>query len=59
MSEGHYLIVNKNLIEFLALMMFATSRIGRWGGLDAYVSRIFCGKCEKPAEPASCGCEHA
>jgi uncharacterized membrane protein YphA (DoxX/SURF4 family)/uncharacterized protein YozE (UPF0346 family) len=36
MAEGHYLIINKNLIEALALAMIATSRIGRWGGLDAY-----------------------
>ena len=37
-AEGHYLIVNKNLIEMIALFMIATSRIGRWGGLDAYIS---------------------
>lgn len=43
-SEGHYLIVNKNLIEFLMLLMLATSRVGRWGGLDAYLSRLFCRK---------------
>lgn len=51
MSEGHYLIVNKNLIEFLALMMFAVSGVGRWGGLDAYISRLFCrNACKAPAE---------
>ncbi len=37
MLEGHYLIVNKNLIEALALLVIATSRVGRWGGLDAYL----------------------
>lgn len=34
-AEGHYFIVNKNLIEMLALMALATTRSGRWLGLDA------------------------
>ncbi len=38
-QEGHYLFVNKNLIEAIALMVIATSRVGRWCGLDAFVSR--------------------
>jgi len=38
MAEGHYLIINKNLIEMLALFMIMTTRIGRWGGLDAFVA---------------------
>lgn len=37
MLEGHYLIVNKNFIEAIALLVIATSRVGRWGGLDAYL----------------------
>jgi len=32
--EGHYYYVNKNLIEMLALMVVATTRSGRWLGLD-------------------------
>jgi len=36
MAEGHYLIVNKNLIEAVALLAIATSGVGRWAGLDAY-----------------------
>ncbi|UCD27512.1 MAG: DoxX family protein [Planctomycetota bacterium] len=36
--EGHYLIVNKNLIEMIALLVIMTSRVGRWGGLDALIS---------------------
>jgi uncharacterized membrane protein YphA (DoxX/SURF4 family) len=32
--EGHYLFVNKNLIEMLALLALATTRSGRWLGLD-------------------------
>jgi uncharacterized membrane protein YphA (DoxX/SURF4 family) len=33
-TEGHYLFVNKNLIEMLALLALATTRSGRWAGLD-------------------------
>ena len=33
-SEGHYLFVNKNLIEALALLALATLPTGRWVGLD-------------------------
>ena len=47
MVEGHYLMVNKNLVEALALLMIATTRIGRWGGLDAYVSAILGRLCRK------------
>ncbi len=51
MSEGHYLIVNKNLIEAIALLMIATSRVGRWGGLDAYLGAL-CGRGRGQAEAA-------
>jgi uncharacterized membrane protein YphA (DoxX/SURF4 family) len=33
-AEGHYLYINKNLIEMLALLTLATTRSGRWVGLD-------------------------
>jgi hypothetical protein len=33
-TEGHYLFVSKNLIEMLALLALATTRSGRWAGLD-------------------------
>jgi uncharacterized membrane protein YphA (DoxX/SURF4 family) len=33
-AEGHYLIINKNIIEMLALLALATTRSGRWCGLD-------------------------
>jgi uncharacterized membrane protein YphA (DoxX/SURF4 family) len=33
-AEGHYLFVNKNLIEMLALLCVATTRSGCWAGLD-------------------------
>jgi len=36
-TEGHYLFVSKNLIEMIALLALATTRSGRWAGLDALV----------------------
>lgn len=33
-AEGHYLFINKNIIEMLALLALATFRTGRWAGLD-------------------------
>ncbi|HTU90684.1 MAG TPA: DoxX family protein [Gemmataceae bacterium] len=36
-NEGYYLFVNKNVIEMLALLALATTRSGRWLGLDAIV----------------------
>jgi uncharacterized membrane protein YphA (DoxX/SURF4 family) len=33
-AEGHYLFINKNIIEMLALLALATTRSGRWAGLD-------------------------
>jgi uncharacterized membrane protein YphA (DoxX/SURF4 family) len=36
---GHYLYVDRNLIEMFAAAVVATSGAGRWAGLDAYVAR--------------------
>jgi uncharacterized membrane protein YphA (DoxX/SURF4 family) len=33
-SEGHYLFVNKNIIEMIALLAIASLNTGRWAGLD-------------------------
>jgi uncharacterized membrane protein YphA (DoxX/SURF4 family) len=33
-AEGHYLFINKNIIEMLALLVLATTATGRWFGLD-------------------------
>lgn len=33
-AEGHYVFVNKNIIEMLALLALATTRSGCWAGLD-------------------------
>ncbi len=35
MAEGHYFIINKNLIEMLACLALACIPTGRWIGLDA------------------------
>jgi uncharacterized membrane protein YphA (DoxX/SURF4 family) len=41
MSEGNYLVINKTLIEVIALFALATTRVGQWGGLDGLVRFIF------------------
>jgi uncharacterized membrane protein YphA (DoxX/SURF4 family) len=33
-AEGHYVYINKNIIEMVALLALATTRSGRWLGLD-------------------------
>lgn len=33
-AEGHYLFINKNIIEMFALLALATTRSGRWVGID-------------------------
>ena len=39
-AEGHYLFVNKNLIEMLALLVLATTHSGRWLGLDGLLQYL-------------------
>lgn len=34
---GHFLYVDRNLIELVAALVIATTASGRWAGLDAYV----------------------
>ncbi len=36
-AEGHYLIVNKNLIEMLALLALVFIPTGQWIGFDALI----------------------
>ncbi len=38
---GHSLFVTKDGIELIALLVLATTNVGRWGGLDYFVHRIF------------------
>jgi uncharacterized membrane protein YphA (DoxX/SURF4 family) len=40
-SEGNYLVINKNVIEMVALLVLMTTRSGQWFGLDAIVSWMF------------------
>jgi len=34
---GHSLVVDKNFVEMMALLMLASSAVGRWGGLDYFI----------------------
>jgi uncharacterized membrane protein YphA (DoxX/SURF4 family) len=53
-SEGFYIFINKNIIELVALLALATTRSGRWVGLDGLLALLnpFRGRsAELPAEP--------
>jgi uncharacterized membrane protein YphA (DoxX/SURF4 family) len=50
-AEGHYLFINKNIIEMLALLALATTRSGRWVGLDGLLQFLLPGRWQKA--PAS------
>ncbi len=39
-GSSHYLYINNNMIEAIALLMLATTNSGRWLGLDAVVSPV-------------------
>jgi uncharacterized membrane protein YphA (DoxX/SURF4 family) len=39
-TGGHYLYVDRNLIELVAALLIATTATGRWAGLDFYLHRI-------------------
>jgi len=38
---GHALLVTKDWIEMVALLVLATTAVGRWGGLDFFVYYLF------------------
>jgi uncharacterized membrane protein YphA (DoxX/SURF4 family) len=40
-AEGHYLYINKNLIEMLACLALATTASGLWAGLDGLLQFLF------------------
>jgi uncharacterized small protein (DUF1192 family) len=50
-AEGHYLFVNKNVIEMLALLALATTRSGRWLGLDGLIGLLLPGR--RRSQPVS------
>jgi uncharacterized membrane protein YphA (DoxX/SURF4 family) len=37
---GHYLYIDRNLIEMVAALVIATAGTGRWAGLDAYIFKL-------------------
>lgn len=47
--EGHYLLVNKTLIEVIALLALTFIPTGRWAGLDALLCLCCGGKAKAPA----------
>jgi thiosulfate dehydrogenase (quinone) large subunit len=40
-SEGSYLIVNKNVVEFFGLLVVMLTGTGKFAGLDLFVNRMF------------------
>lgn len=38
-AVGHALLVDKNFVEMVAMLVLATTAVGRWGGLDHFVYR--------------------
>ena len=40
--EGHYIFINKTLIEVIALATLACLPTGRWAGLDALLAMVCC-----------------
>lgn len=51
-AEGHYLFVDKNLIEVFALLVIASTRSGEWFGLDGllrYLNPFTCGTASRTA----------
>jgi uncharacterized membrane protein YphA (DoxX/SURF4 family) len=38
---GHALLINKDFVEMVALLVVATTPVGRWGGLDFFLHRWF------------------
>ncbi|HYV35897.1 MAG TPA: DoxX family protein [Gemmataceae bacterium] len=39
-SEGHYVFINKNIIEMIALLALATTSSGKWLGLDSLLQFV-------------------
>jgi uncharacterized membrane protein YphA (DoxX/SURF4 family) len=58
-AEGHYLFINKNFIEMLALLALATTRSGRWVGLDGLLQFARIRRSRAPLPPAPVPVESA
>ena len=54
---GHALLVNKDFVEMMALLVIASTTLGRWTGLDFflhnYLIKPFCGGCCKCGDPST------
>jgi uncharacterized membrane protein YphA (DoxX/SURF4 family) len=50
--EGHYLLINKTLIEVIALFALAFIPTGRWGGLDGLIRLMCCSTPKAASESA-------
>ncbi len=46
----HSFIVNKNMIEAIALLAIAALPTGSWFGIDSLFSRLCCGRCKPSAQ---------
>jgi uncharacterized membrane protein YphA (DoxX/SURF4 family) len=53
-AEGHYVFINKNIIEMLALLALATTRSGLWAGIDGLV-RLVVRRRRAPVSPPPAG----
>jgi uncharacterized membrane protein YphA (DoxX/SURF4 family) len=51
-GDGHYLIVNRNLIELFAALALATLPTGCWAGLDFWIHRFTTAAVARHEEPA-------
>lgn len=40
---GHAMVIDKNFIEMVALLLLASTAVGRWGGLDYFVENCVIG----------------
>jgi uncharacterized membrane protein YphA (DoxX/SURF4 family) len=54
-AEGHYLFINKNIIEMLALLTLATTASGRWVGLDGLVQFLRPRRWQSAPPPSTMG----
>ncbi len=50
-AEGHYLYINKNMVELIACLVLASTPNGLWLGLDALLFGRFGRKRAEPAAP--------
>jgi uncharacterized membrane protein YphA (DoxX/SURF4 family) len=51
--EGHYLLINKTLIEVIALLALTFIPTGRWAGLDGLLCLCCCGNAKTPPSQAN------